>query len=112
MKISIIIVTYNAMPWIDRCIGSVYGEPRTTVIVIDNHSTDGTVERVKTRFPHCIVFENKTNLGFGQANNTGIKYAMEQGCDYVYLLNQDAWVEPDALQTMTSVHCAIPSSAL
>lgn len=108
MNIFVIIVTYNAMQWIDRCIGSVYDNPRTTIVVIDNHSTDGTAERIRTKFPHCIVFENKTNLGFGQANNIGIKYAMEQGSDYIYLLNQDAWVEPDTLQILMNVQLRNP----
>ena len=49
-----------------------------------------------------IVFENKENLGFGRANNVGIKYARENGCDYVFLLNQDAWVEPDMMEKLIS----------
>lgn len=96
------------MPWVDRCIGSVYTDARTTIVVVDNHSADGTVSRVRTKFPHCVIIENQTNLGFGRANNMGIEYAMEHGCDYIYLLNQDAWVEHNTLSSLVGVHLRNP----
>ncbi|MCM1311634.1 MAG: glycosyltransferase family 2 protein [Bacteroides sp.] len=104
MSIFIIIVTYNAMPWLDRCIGSVYTNSHTTVVVVDNKSTDNTIERIKTEYPRCILIENKANLGFGHANNIGIHYALEHGCDYIYLLNQDAWVMPGTIEKLIDVH--------
>jgi GT2 family glycosyltransferase len=46
------------------------------------------------------LIETDKNLGFGKANNIGIHYAMEQDCDYVFLLNQDAWILPDTIEKL------------
>jgi GT2 family glycosyltransferase len=68
-----------------------------SVVVIDNQSTDRTVEIVKSNYPQVKLIENQTNMGFGKANNIGIKWAYNQGADYFFLLNQDAWVEPETV---------------
>ena len=93
-----IIVTYNGMRWYDRCIGSLLeSEIPVNVVVIDNASTDGSVEYVKLHYPNIFIIENKDNLGFAKSNNIGIRYAIDHGADYVFLLNQDAWVEKTTL---------------
>lgn len=95
-RILTIVVTFNAMKWIDRCLGSLMSSHTPTeVMVVDNDSQDGTVEHVRGHFPTVMVVESKENLGFGAANNIGLRYAVENGYEYVYLLNQDAWVFPD-----------------
>lgn len=94
-----IIVTYNGLRWIDRCLGSlreVKGHVRT--VVIDNGSSDGTVEAVRSRFPEVEVICTGKNLGFGQANNIGLRLALERKVDHAFLLNQDAWLEPGTLE--------------
>lgn len=96
----IIIVTYNAMrrSWIDRCIQSIRESTvAATSIVIDNGSTDGTRDYVPQAFPEVVWLPQDRNLGFGQANNIGIRYALEHQADYVLLLNQDARLHPNAL---------------
>ncbi len=106
MTIFTIIVTYNAMQrgWIDRCLKSLAESTApTTAIVIDNGSTDGTREHVPSHYPDAIWMPQEKNLGFGQANNIGIKYALEHNADYVLLLNQDAAIAPDALEKMLAV---------
>lgn len=72
-------------------------------LVVDNNSTDGGVSEIQEKYPEVRIYRSKKNLGFGQANNVGLKYAVENGYDYVYLLNQDAWILPDTLQTLVSV---------
>ena len=100
-NIYVIIVTYNAMRWIDHCIGSLR---RSTIplhtIVIDNCSKDETVEYIQARFPEVTVLPQAENLGFGQGNNLGISYAMQQGASHVLLLNQDAWIEADMVEEL------------
>lgn len=98
MKIFAIVVTYNGMMWYDRCLGSLRdsGTPVET-IVIDNASSDGTVEYIKGHFPDVHLIESKENLGFAKANNIGIRYAIDHDADYVFLLNQDAWIEPTTI---------------
>lgn len=72
------------------------------VIIVDNASEDDTVDIIKGKYPEVDLIENSTNIGFGAANNLGIKKALKQGADYVFLLNQDAWVEPNCLEYLIS----------
>lgn len=98
MKVFAIVVTYNGMRWYEQCLGSLR-ESRHPVetVVIDNASSDNTVEYIKEHFPDVFLIESKENLGFAKANNIGIRYAIDHDADYVFLLNQDAWVEKDTL---------------
>lgn len=101
-RILAIVVTFNGLEWIDRCLGSLMSsQVPTDVMVVDNASKDGTTEYVKEHFPSVKVVECKDNLGFGAANNIGFRHALENGYDYVYLLNQDAWVFPDTFSRLT-----------
>lgn len=98
MKIFAIVVTYNGKKWYDRCLGSLRdSETPVETIVIDNASSDGTVEYIKVHLPNVHLIESKENLGFAKANNIGIRYALDHDADYVFLLNQDAWIEKDTL---------------
>jgi len=105
MKIGVIIVTFNGMQWIEKCLKSTLNSSKQVeVIVIDNNSTDGTVSYIKKQYPEVIVLEQETNLGFGKANNLGMSYALRNNCDYVFLLNQDAYLEVDTIYRMIEVH--------
>ncbi|MCC3213823.1 glycosyltransferase family 2 protein [Chryseobacterium sp. X308] len=107
--IHVIIVTYNAMKWAERCFSSL----RTSSVpvkcfVIDNGSTDGTQEYIKKYFPEVDFTQSPQNLGFGKANNTGIEKAYKEGADFFYLMNQDAWIYPDSFQKLLDVYNAYP----
>lgn len=98
MKIFAIVVTYNGMKWYDRCFGSLRtSDTEVCTIVVDNASSDNTIEYIRDHFPEVHIIESKENLGFAKANNIGIKYALDNDADYVFLLNQDAWVESGTL---------------
>ncbi|MDZ4149253.1 MAG: glycosyltransferase family 2 protein [Flavobacteriaceae bacterium] len=103
--ISIIIVTYNAMPWLKRCLDSTLGYE---VVVVDNASQDETVAFIKKHYPKISLFEQTENLGFGRANNIGISYALQQGAEAVFLLNQDAYLVEDALEKLIQVSAEHP----
>ena len=105
MIVFVIVVTYKGHKWYERCFKSLResNHPIQTV-VIDNASNDGTIEYIHQHFPEIHLIESKVNLGFGQANNIGIRYALENGGDYVFLLNQDAWIEPDTISKLIDVH--------
>jgi len=95
-KVYAIIVTYNGLKWYDRCLGSLRKQTvKVTPVVIDNGSSDGTVDYIREHFPEAYVIDAKENLGFAKANNVGLKYALEQKADYVLLLNHDAWFTTD-----------------
>ena len=101
LKIYAVVVAYNGMQWYDKCFGSLQASSVPVhTIVIDNASGDNTVAYIKEQFPDVHIIESKTNLGFAKANNIGIKYALEHGADYVFLLNQDAWIEEDTLSVL------------
>lgn len=100
-KVCVIIVSYNFEPWIDKCLPSVLGSSiPATVMVIDNNSSDNTVERIKQDYPQVLLIENKENLGFGKANNEGLTYALDNNYNYAFLLNQDAWIEKQVLEKL------------
>lgn len=93
MQIFSIVVTYNGIKWYDRCFGSLQNSSMpVSVVVVDNGSTDGTVDYIRCRYPEIVVLQQDENLGFAKANNVGMRYAMDHGADYVFLLNQDAWI--------------------
>lgn len=98
MKLSVVIVSYNVRNYLEQCLQSVQralegieGE----VFVVDNHSTDDSVEVVKCDYAWVKLMENKENLGFARANNIAIRQA--QG-DYVLLLNPDTVVGEDTFR--------------
>jgi len=95
----IIIVTYNGMPWLDNCLKSCVNHQ---VIVVDNASTDETVSFIETNYPNVILLRQSKNLGFGQANNIGMRYALDQGAEHVFLVNQDAYLVDDVLVELLS----------
>ena len=109
-RVLVIVVTYNGRQWLDRCLGSV--PSWADVFVVDNDSTDGSADYVTSHFPQARLVRSAENLGFSKANNLGFKYALERGYDYVYLMNQDAWLAPGALETLVAAAEAHPDYAV
>ena len=100
MKLSIIIVSWNVGEDLLRCLESIK-ENRPCegfeTIVIDNGSTDGTVEAVRKSFPEVVIIANDENRGFAAANNQGI---VQSKGEYVLLLNPDTIVHSGAMDTL------------
>ncbi|MCQ2146247.1 MAG: glycosyltransferase [Bacteroidales bacterium] len=103
-KVLTIIVTYNGLKWIDTCISSVRNSTvPSDIFIVDNGSTDGTIDWIFRNTKEDVIFRpSSENLGFGKANNIDLKYALENGYEYVYLLNQDAWIFPDTFEKLIS----------
>lgn len=96
-----IVVCHNEGKIISNCLNSLLTQlPPENIIVIDNNSSDNSVPVIKKHFPGIILLENSTNVGFGRANNQGIKLALQRRGDYFFLLNPDAWLETGSLQEM------------
>jgi GT2 family glycosyltransferase len=91
--VSVVVVTFNGMPWVERCLESVRGRE---TIVVDHGSTDGTLELVRERFPEATLVE-QANVGMGGGNNAGMRVARG---DWFLLLNSDAWVVGDGLDAL------------
>jgi GT2 family glycosyltransferase len=96
-NLHIVIVTYNARPWLKSCLDSCINY---NVVIIDNASNDGTVTAIKRDYPNIHVIEQTKNLGFGQANNIGLRYALNQGAKHVFLLNQDAYLIDNVIEKL------------
>ena len=94
---SIIIVSFNTREVLRECLNSVVGEIaklHVEVLIVDNHSNDGSPEMVETEFPWVRLIRSDKNLGFGVANNAALQHAQGR---YFVLLNSDAFFEPGAL---------------
>src|SRR3989338_11396470 len=104
IDLSIIIVSYNTKDFLKKCIESIQdgigSKLKYEIIVVDNASSDGTVEEIKsfdklrTRFKFIA---NDKNLGFSKANNIGVKHATGE---YLLFLNPDTIINPETLETM------------
>ena len=105
MKIISIVITFNGAKWIDKCFSSIANSSiPIKVLAIDNASTDGTPKTIREKYPQVEVIETGQNLGFGKANNIGLKRVLKEKADYAFLLNQDAWVEKNIIANLIAIH--------
>lgn len=103
MKVVAVIVSYNGAAWIAGALQSLRESRHPcSAIVVDNASSDDTPAMVRRDFPEARLIEAGANLGFGRGNNLGIAAALRDGADAVFLLNQDAWVTPQAIGEMVA----------
>ena len=93
--LSVIIVSYNTKDYLLECLQSI--DQKYEIIIIDNASSDGSVDEIKKNFPDVKIIENKKNLGFAAANNQGMRQAKGR---YILLLNPDTKILDNALSKM------------
>ena len=107
---AVVIPCWNGRRWLDGCLESVFAQTRAAdqVIVVDNGSTDGSVELVRQRFPSARVVELGRNTGFAGGANAGFRTA---GTEAVALVNQDVRLEPDWLERACRALSASPRAA-
>jgi GT2 family glycosyltransferase len=103
--VSVVVVTYNALPWVERALESARGHE---TVVVDHGSTDGTLELVRERFPEARVIEQE-NKGLGGGSNAGMRIASG---DYFLLLNSDAWALDDAVERLAAFADEHPEAAV
>jgi GT2 family glycosyltransferase len=97
MDVSIIIVNFNTCELTLKCIESIYSFTKQNsfeIILVDNNSSDNSVEMISRRFPEVKLIVNEENIGFGRGNNKGNKIAKGE---FVFLLNSDAYLISDAI---------------
>jgi GT2 family glycosyltransferase len=104
-SVACVVVTYDALPWIDRCLESVAG---TETVVVDNGSSDGTVGAVRARFPSVRVVEAE-NRGLAAGWNRGLA---ETSSEHVLVLNADAWLVEGALAALVGAAGRHPRAAV
>jgi GT2 family glycosyltransferase len=103
-RVACVVVTYDALPWIEQCLASVAG---IETVVVDNGSSDGTVEVVRDRFPHVRLIE-AANDGLAAGWNRGIAGTESE---HVLVLNADAWLVDDALSQLVAAADRHPQAA-
>lgn len=101
MKVFIVILNYNGGEDVLECIESVLQLEKkdweSKIVVVDNKSTDESLKEIRKLKTKIKLIENKENLGFAGGNNVGIKYALENGADWIFLLNNDTTIKKDCL---------------
>lgn len=98
MKVCAVIVTHNAMKWIDRSLSSLFASTHVPeVIVVDNASEDGTADFLMNMGRNVTVIRMVSNTGFAFAAQKGIDLAMSLDADAILLMHHDVWVAPDAI---------------
>jgi len=108
-RICAVVVTWNGLDCVAQCLTSLAGsEVPVDVLVVDNASTDGTPDYVRRSHPGVELLRLSRNLGFGRANNIGIKHAYDQGAMHVFLLNQDAHIRPDVIGRLADLQRRMP----
>jgi GT2 family glycosyltransferase len=107
-RVGVVIVNYNAAGFLGRALDALGRQtrPPDRLIVVDNASTDGSAEGLERALPAVEVVRLDENVGFAAANNVGVRAASD--CDWVALLNPDAFPEPDWLERLVDATRAEP----
>lgn len=108
----IIIVNWNGRDITLDCLDSLsrISHRNTRTVVVDNASTDGSVDAIRSRFPAVVVLKMKSNLRFAGGTNAGIRYGLEHGAEMFLLLNNDTIVDPEFLSRM--VNCMTSTTSI
>ncbi len=104
-SVCVVVLNCNGTQWLPRCLESLLAccYPRLQVVLVDNGSSDNSVAAARGLSPKIEVIENGSNLGFCGGNNAAIEWALARGADYIALLNNDTYCEPDWLARLVEV---------
>lgn len=101
-KTFVLILSYNGKQWLTDCVPSVLAMDYSNyeVVVIDNGSSDGTEEYIKSQFPEVHLLELQPNVGYSKGFNAGLEYAARLGADYFLIMNNDTVIDAGALSAL------------
>lgn len=109
MRVAIILLSWNSKQMLGDCLRGLLKWESSPVYVVDNSSEDGSPEYIVENFPTVHLIRSPINLGFAAGNNLGIKKALQDGCDGVFLLNNDTIIDKPFLQPCVEVLQKDPS---
>lgn len=109
-SVAAIVLSYNGRDITLQALASLsaLSYPRYDLIVVDNGSTDGTAEAIAAAFPQVVQVRTEVNLGAAGGCNLGFRYALEQGYDYLLILNNDIEADPEMLTHLVAAAEADP----
>lgn len=112
-QVCVIIVNWNGGELLQRCLSDLQRQTLTPheIIVLDNASTDGSAQKIQLQYPQIRVIEAGSNLGFSAGNNLAVKHANPE-CNWIALLNPDAFPAPDWLQNLVAAIEQYPACAM
>ncbi len=112
-SVAAIVVNWNGREYIEPCLATLLASTysRLSVTLVDNASSDGSLEYVGETFPSVRVIENETNLGYAAGVNVGVRAAFEDGADFALLLNNDIEIAPDAVGKLVEAATGAPDAA-
>ena len=104
-RVEVIVLNWNGWKDTIACVATLQrlNYPSFTLLVVDNGSSDASVAEIEKAMPLVELLQTGENLGFGGGCNFAIRHAMARGADYVWLINNDTTVDPDALSAMVRV---------
>ena len=113
-KVFVVILNWNGLKDTVECLESVFklDYPKFKVLVVDNGSRDDSVQLIRGKYKDVTLIENTENLGFAGGNNVGIRYALDNSAEYVWLLNNDTAVATDSLSKLVVTAESSPGIAL
>jgi GT2 family glycosyltransferase len=109
-RLAVVVLTWESRNDVGACLEALreQSRPGDLVLVVDNGSTDGTVDAVRRAHPWAELHENGANLGYAAGNNAGIRIALERGFEAILVLNPDAVAAPGALAALLEAFVASP----
>jgi GT2 family glycosyltransferase len=101
-SVAILTINYNSTPYIEEFLASLraVAYPNYRLVVVDNASSDGSLEEISRLCPQAALISNGENLGVSGGHNVGILHCLEQGFDYILFLNNDTVVSQDFLDRL------------
>lgn len=116
MKIAVVVLNFNGIQDTLQCIYRVMQQKLAgfsiEIIIVDNASIDGSVEKIKQKFPHIHLLLNSENLGFAEGNNIGIKYALKKDVDFILILNNDTVLEESMILRCVEAAASEPKGGI
>ncbi len=116
MKVAVIVLSYNSAGYISDCLTSLLklalGDTQLQIIVVDNASTDDSVNLVTAKFPAVTVIPNPQNVGYAEGNNVGIRQALADNADFIWIINPDVTVEHEALSELMLATSKYPAAGI
>ena len=104
-KVVAITLNWNGRDMTLKCIDSLIQIDYNNyeIVIVDNGSTDGSVQSIRQRFPKILIVENERNLGYSEGFNIGINKAMNMGAEFLLILNNDTIIDPKALTELVNI---------